>query len=145
MGSNWPQNFTLKEMIKTEHSEILNFPDTWEKFLNLLLTAGVLQYLRNEIKKPIIVNSGYRSKRLNDKVGGSKTSAHLQGLAADITCKNKADNEKVLSLVEAAKDVLSIDQIIVYRDKKKTVQWLHIGLCNLSKRKPRGQVLEKFV
>ena len=46
----------------------------------------VLQNLRDRLGVPINVNSGFRNKNHNDSVGGSTNSAHLLGLAADISC-----------------------------------------------------------
>lgn len=55
---------------------------------NVIELAGNLQVLRDHIKSPIFINSGYRSPAYNAKVGGVKSSQHLLAKAADITTKN---------------------------------------------------------
>ena len=54
---------------------------------NIVKVANQLQVLRDELKKPIHINSAYRSEEYNAKVGGVKTSQHLMGKAADIEIK----------------------------------------------------------
>jgi len=51
---------------------------------NIIMVAKELQKIRDEIGKPIRINSGWRTEEWNKAVGGSKTSYHLKGLAADI-------------------------------------------------------------
>jgi uncharacterized protein YcbK (DUF882 family) len=54
---------------------------------NIVKVANQLQVLRDELKKPIHINSAYRSEEYNEKVGGVKTSQHIMGKAADISVK----------------------------------------------------------
>ena len=89
------KNFTLEEMVATSHGKLQDMP-TGEVILNLtFLCARVLQPLRDAIGRPVYINSGYRSKRLNARVGGVPNSRHLQGKAADIHCDN-LDYAKVI-------------------------------------------------
>lgn len=53
-------------------------------YLNIVKLANQLQYLREQIGKPIKINSGYRSPEHNKKIGGVSNSQHLLGKAADI-------------------------------------------------------------
>lgn len=55
---------------------------------NVRELADNLQVLRDEIREPIHINSGYRTKAYNKKVGGVPSSQHIQAKAADITAKN---------------------------------------------------------
>lgn len=55
-----------------------------------LLVDHILDPIREAWGKPIKINSGYRSKALNSKIGGSKTSDHMLGRAADITAGSTA-------------------------------------------------------
>ena len=48
----------------------------------------ILESIRNELGKPVIITSGYRTEAHNEKVGGKPNSSHLKGLAADIACKD---------------------------------------------------------
>ena len=89
------RNFTLEEMMATSHGKLQDMP-TGEVILNLtFLCARVLQPLRDTIGRPVYINSGYRSKRLNARVGGVPNSYHLRGLAADIHVDND-EHAKVL-------------------------------------------------
>ena len=90
------KNFTLKEMTKTD-TGLPNEIPSFEVAFNLYDTACFLQNLRNKIKMPIVVTSGYRSEAVNKAVGGAKNSAHLRGGAADIRC---ADNEMLLKIIK---------------------------------------------
>ena len=89
------KNFTLEEMVATSHKGLQDTP-TLEVVQNLQkLCVLVLQPLRDTIGSPVYINSGYRSKRLNARVGGVPNSRHLQGRAADIHCDN-LDYAKVI-------------------------------------------------
>lgn len=68
---------------------------------------------------PVICNSGYRSNEVNKAVGGSNTSSHMKGYAADLTCKD------VNLLVQHLKKYMAyIDQLIYYRKKN----FVHLSL-----------------
>lgn len=73
------QNFSLEEFACRDGSSV-----PVPLFPNVLQLAGNLQVLRNEIKKPILILSGYRTPSYNQKVGGATHSQHLQAKAADI-------------------------------------------------------------
>mgnify|MGYP003650361957 CR=1 FL=1 len=60
---------------------------------NIKLLAEELQKLRDELGRPIRINSAYRSPEYNQKVGGAKNSQHLYGKAADIVVKNMNPDE----------------------------------------------------
>lgn len=100
--------FTWHELIRT-NTGFPNVPTDLNVIANLVDLARVLDSLRAEYGKPIIVNSGYRSKEVNAIVGGVPHSHHLLGLAADITSK---DFERLKQLVLKHKD--RFDQVILY-------------------------------
>lgn len=79
-------NFKMSELISSTTAakwSINNMPDI-QSLDNLLeLIVNCLQPVRDLIQKPMIVTSGYRCKLLNQKVGGSQKSEHLQGKACD--------------------------------------------------------------
>ena len=85
------------------------------------LCVLVLQPLRDAIGRPVYINSGYRSKRLNARVGGVANSRHLQGKAADIHCDN-LDYAKVL--FDILKQNPNVDKAIIER-KGRSV-WVHV-------------------
>lgn len=95
------------------------------------LVDNILDPLREEYGKAIIVNSGYRCDALNKAVGGSKTSYHRYGLAADITGKSKSENKKLFKLAQSLD--LPFDQLI----NESNYSWVHISYSE----KPRKQIL----
>lgn len=138
-----PKYFSLKEMTATSQ-KLPNSPETWEEFSALRDTALMLDELREKFGQGIRITSGFRSAAVNAAVGGSRTSAHRKGMAADIqpwknTKKNMAELTKLCrSLINAT----YVDQVIIYTpDGKDTenVKWIHIGFSD----KPRHQLLFK--
>ena len=81
-------NFTLEEFLVSQEGArrgLDNTPDA-DALDNLRILASTLQGVRNFLGHQIIITYGYRSPDINRLVGGSPTSAHLLGLAADFTC-----------------------------------------------------------
>jgi uncharacterized protein YcbK (DUF882 family) len=86
-------NFTLGEFFVTSHNQVLlrqefiALPEAqrMDYLLNILMLAQRLQVIRDYYGKPITITSGWRSKRVNNAVGGASSSYHLTGMAADIT------------------------------------------------------------
>lgn len=80
------------------------------------LVLNVLDPLRAMIGRPIIITSGYRSQRVNELVGGSKTSQHLSGKAADIHVQDYTPQqmEMVYRTIQMYYD---FDQLIFYPSK----------------------------
>ena len=91
----------------------------------------MLDPLREAYGKPIKVNSGYRCPDLNLAVGGSKTSQHMLGLAADITVGNPNKNKELFNLI--IKLDLPFDQLI----DEKNFSWVHVSYTS----NPRKQIL----
>lgn len=126
--------FTIEELTKssTATSKGIDNTPTQEIKDNLKeLIEKVLDPLRELYGKPIYVNSGYRCPELNKAVGGSNTSQHMTGCAADITAGSKEENEKLFNLI---KDNLKFDQLI----DEKNFQWVHVSY---DKNRLRNQVL----
>ena len=85
------KNFKKEEWLKT-NTGLDNTPALG--VLNCLLhTSRKMQQIRDAINLPIEITSGYRSKLVNLKVGGSPTSKHMQGLACDFNVINKSPEE----------------------------------------------------
>ena len=128
------QYFTIKELCKSSTAEKLNINNSPNQNIinNLqLLTDNILDPLRESYGKAIIVNSGYRCDKLNKAVGGSKTSQHCFGLAADITGGSKQENKKLFELAQSME--LPFDQLI----DESNFSWIHISYS----KKPRKQIL----
>lgn len=96
---------------------------------NLYALAEVLEQVRFELGHPVIISSGYRSPSVNGIIGGSKSSAHLKGLAADFVCPGFGTPKQVcIALIDAG---LKFDQLILeYKDgtHNNGGDWVHFGL-----------------
>ena len=96
---------------------------------NLEKLSWYLEEIRGKINSPIIVSSGFRCETLNDEIGGSHTSAHMKGLAADINVHGVSPLEFANFIAESMK---GYDQII-----HEYGRWVHVGLSDT----PRGEKL----
>lgn len=120
------ENFTFEELIHSAYAEkyhLSNLPKQDEiKKLNQLATE-ILQPIRNEFNAPIKVTSGYRSPRVNKGVGGSSTSQHVKGEAADITSSdNKKLFDTIISLIKSHE--IEVGQLI----NEYNYSWIHVSL-----------------
>lgn len=130
--------FTMNEAIYSSTAKkrgIKNIPD-WEERTNIRYTAGRLDEVREILKRPIIVSSWFRSKKLNKKVGGSSSSGHRKGMAVDIILKKGSAGRKEFEKVR--KNLKSFDQLIYYPRRGH----LHIGFKQY-KAQERKQVMIK--
>ena len=125
-------NFSFNELTKTD-TGLDNTPNDMNVIHNLVRLSEFLQIIRNELHLPIIVNSGYRSKEVNESVGGVSSSYHCKGLAADIKC---SDMDKLLTILHS--HLMDIDQLGIYYNKN-TQLWFHVGLAEEGK-VPRTQI-----
>jgi hypothetical protein len=98
---------------------------------NLLeLCEHVLQPLRDHIGESIKISSGYRSPKLNKKIGGSATSQHCFGQAADISC-----GERTAELFYYIKNNLIFDQLIWEFGDDSNPDWVHVSYSSIKNRK----------
>lgn len=95
-------NFFLSEFINTSHS--IHEEITMQDYNNIYQLALYLQFIRNEFKTPIFINSGYRSKLVNKKVGGSPNSYHLKGLACDFTTHNRDIDNQIYGFIKESNE-----------------------------------------
>ena len=128
-------NFSFNELTKTD-TGLDNTPNDMNVIHNLVRLSEFLQIIRNELHLPIIVNSGYRSKEVNESVGGVSSPYHCKGLAADIKC---SDMDKLLTILHS--HLMDIDQLGIYYNKN-TQLWFHVGLAEEGK-VPRTQIYTK--
>lgn len=98
------------------------------------LMEKCLDPIREAWGNPIAVNSGYRSHALNVAVGGSPTSQHLTGEAADITTGSVAGNRQLFDIIQNIG--VSFDQLI----DEDNYRWIHIS-CRYNGKGNRRQVL----
>lgn len=115
------QYFTLSELCQTS-TGIYNVPTIEVAERLEYLVDEVLDPAREYIGCPITVNSGYRSQAVNARVGGSSTSQHVKGEAADVSC---AYNGK---LFEYILNNHTFDQLIWERGTRDNPQWVHVSL-----------------
>jgi zinc D-Ala-D-Ala carboxypeptidase len=113
-----------------------NTPNATEK-TNLIRVALLLEQVRDLFNLPIVVNSGYRAKILNDYIGSKDTSQHRIGCAADITIPGKTPKQVVEAIV---KSDIPYDQVIQeFADGGGG--WIHISVPDTAARPPRKQAL----
>lgn len=130
---NLTKHFTLEELTHTDHRELDNTPNDAE-LENLKRLAEFLEQVKTVLGgKPIMVNSAFRSKAVNDAVGSKDTSQHRIGCAADLRVPSMTPNEVVKAII--ASD-LGYDQVIREFDR-----WTHISIPNEAVRAPRKQAL----
>jgi len=126
-------NFTLSELTHTDHREFDNTPNDTERE-NLQRLAEFLELVKVALGgKPIMVNSAFRSKAVNDAVGSKDTSQHRVGCAADIRVPGMTPDQVVRAILTAN---LPFDQIIREFDA-----WTHVSVPNTTALKPRRQAL----
>lgn len=130
---NLTEHFTLEELTHTDHRELDNTPNDAE-LTNLKRLAEFLEEVKTVLGgKPVMVNSAFRSKAVNDAVGSKDTSQHRVGCAADIRVPGMTPNEVVKAIISAQ---LPYDQVIREFDR-----WTHVSVPNNMLDKPRRQAL----
>jgi hypothetical protein len=125
---NLTKNFTLAEMTKSETAlryDMDNTPGEKEIGNLKVLCEKVLQPVRDHYGRGVKVNSGFRHPEVNAKVGGSKTSDHTRGQAADIESPGVPNAE----LAEWIKDNLEYRQLILefYTPGVPDSGWVHVS------------------
>jgi zinc D-Ala-D-Ala carboxypeptidase len=126
-------HFTLDELTHTDHRQFDNTPNASE-LSNLIRLAGLLEDVKILLgSKPIIVNSAFRSKAVNDAVGSKDSSQHRIGCAADIRVPGVTPDEVVRAVIASG---IEYDQIIREFDR-----WTHISVPNTAGGNPRRQAL----
>ena len=118
--------FTINELTKSTTAIKRHIDNTPSKEVERSLTAlveKVLDPLREEYGKPIIVTSGYRCPRLNAIVGSTPSSQHVKGEAADIKSVQDTpeENKKLFDLIVKLK--LPFDQLI----NEHNYDWVHVS------------------
>jgi hypothetical protein len=122
-------NFSLAELTATSHRQFDNTPNETE-LANLQKLAEFLEQVKTLLDgKPIMINSAFRSKQVNDSVGSKDTSQHRLGYAADFKVPGMTPDQVVRALI--ASD-LPFDQVIREFDA-----WTHVSISP----SPRRQAL----
>ncbi len=120
------ENFTLSEVERSETANRLGINNSLPDNLisNVKRICERLEEVRSLFGKPIIISSFYRCPELNVKVGGSKTSAHMDGRACDFNVK-WFDAETVFNKIKESSIV--VDQLIIETNNKGS-SWVHLGI-----------------
>jgi zinc D-Ala-D-Ala carboxypeptidase len=127
------QNFSFEELTHTDHREYDNTPNDAE-LENLKRLAEFLEEVKQTLGgRPIMVNSAFRSKQVNDAVGSKDSSQHRIGCAVDIRVPELTPNDVVKAVIASN---LDYDQVIREFDR-----WTHISIPNTPDMKPRKQAL----
>ena len=121
-------NFSLAELCKSQTALRKNIdnlpkdPDIVSKMQTL--AEKILQPIRDKFG-PTVINSGYRCKKLNTAIGGSKKSQHCFGEAADVEVPTLSNRD----LAEWIKNTLDFDQLILefYNGKDPRSGWVHVS------------------
>ena len=130
---NLSPHFTLEELTITEHREFDNTPDEAE-LANLKRLAEFLEKVKDVLGgKPIMINSAFRCKQVNDAVGSKDTSQHRVGCAADLRVPGMTPDEVVKAVIASG---IGYDQVIREFDR-----WTHISVPNKFFDSPRKQAL----
>jgi hypothetical protein len=126
-------HFSLAELTHTDHREFDNIPNT-DEIANLQRLAELLEKVKALLgDKPVMINSAFRCKQVNDAVGSKDTSQHRLGCAADIRIPGMLPDEVVRAVIASG---LPYDQIIREFDR-----WTHISVTNVAGASPRRQAL----
>lgn len=130
---NLTEHFSLEELTVTSHREFDNTPNDVE-IANLTRLAEFLEQVKTVLSdKPVMINSAFRSKQVNDAVGSKDTSQHRLGCAADIRVPGMTPNQVIQAIMQSD---IQYDQIIREFDS-----WTHISIPNNPNDKPRKQAL----
>lgn len=126
-------NFSLKELIHSDIAKQNNIDNTpnieqCDNLLNLIFYC--LQPIRDKIKKPIKVTSGFRCPKVNFFCGGAVNSSHLFGCAADVIPQGNNFKE----IYDFVVDNLDYDECFI-ETNNKGVRWLHIAYRKNNNRK----------
>jgi len=129
-------NFSLAELTRSEAADRNGWDNTpnAQEIENLKRLAALLQQVKTAVGgKPVMINSGFRSKQVNDSVGSKDSSQHRLGCAADIRVPGMKPREVVEACIAAG---VPFDQIILEFDS-----WTHISVPNTPEFKPRNSRL----
>lgn len=133
---NLSQHFTLEELTASETAARNGWDNSpnLNELSNLKRLAEFLEQVKTVVGgKPVMINSAFRSKLVNDAVGSKDSSQHRIGCAADIRVPGMTPDEVVKAVIAAD---IGYDQVIREFDR-----WTHISIPNNPEDKPRQQAL----
>lgn len=122
-------NFKISELIHSDTAikhKINNMPDINSLDCMLDLIVYCLQPIRDKLKKPMIITSGYRNKDVNKLVGGAENSQHTKGQAVDFIIKDMSPYQIYMHILNSN---IEYDQLILEPN------WVHISYNKSKNRK----------
>jgi hypothetical protein len=132
------EHFSLEELTHTDHREYDNTPNDAE-LENLKRLAEFLEEVKAVLGgKPVMINSAFRSKAVNDAVGSKDSSQHRVGCAADLKVPGMTPDDVVKTVIASN---LGYDQVIREFATPTGGGWTHISIPNTPDAKPRKQAL----
>jgi uncharacterized protein YcbK (DUF882 family) len=130
---NLSAHFTLEELTHTDHRDLDNTPNDKE-INNIKRLAEFLEQVKVVLGgKPVMINSAFRSKAVNDAVGSKDSSQHRVGCAADLRIPGMTPDEVVKAIIASG---IGYDQVIREFDR-----WTHVSVPNEPMGVPRRQAL----
>ena len=127
------EHFTLEELTHTDHRDLDNTPNDKE-INNIKRLAEFLEQVKVVLGgKPVMINSAFRSKAVNDAVGSKDSSQHRVGCAADLRIPGMTPDEVVKAIIASG---IGYDQVIREFDR-----WTHVSVPNEPMGVPRRQAL----
>ena len=133
------KHFTLEEFSHSSTAKARGIDNTVPKQLVPALRnlcERVLEPLRERVKEPVIISSGYRCPALNKAVGGTNTSQHMKGEACDIYMEDKEKLRKWFAILLDG----DFDQLIFERNRRTDRCWIHVS-CKPDTSLNRHQVI----
>ena len=131
---------TRSETAKRKGISNMPTPEHLENFKKL--ANNIFEPIRKHFGVPIHISSGYRSKALNNAIGGSLTSQHCYGEAIDIDMDGSSNGVTNKMVFEFIKANLNFDQLIWEFGTKDAPDWVHVSFETTGKQ--RKQILIAF-
>lgn len=137
------EHLSLAEVIKSETAKrrgVSNMPTEAHLANFKLLAEKVFEPIRNHFGSPIHISSGYRSKALNEAIGGASSSQHCTGEAIDIDMDGSADGITNKMVFDYIKENLQFDQLIWEFGTSSNPDWVHVSYESSGRQ--RNQILK---
>lgn len=133
------KNFEPEEFIKSVTASTEGIDNNiYDKEVldNMICTADKMQEIRDKLKSPIKINSGYRCLKLNRRIGSKDTSQHVKGQAIDFICPRFGTPKQIVEFLED--EGVEVDQCLLEFDR-----WVHLSIRSKENRNQFGEISSK--
>ncbi len=122
------EHFSFEEFVKTSFTDLQdeNIKQAANYIDNMMAVATELEKPRGFLAKPVIILSGFRFDKLNERVGGVPNSQHKTAAAVDFTVKDFSDPAGLRFVFDWCSNHTDYGQIIL--ELKRDIPWIHWGL-----------------